>query len=359
MDPLLLARYPVLPEAGVFIATEGPSIEQLLREPTWARVRAAARERALKAVEEGESAPSQAIDRSEALVDLLAYVLTRVAVSATKDDYVVRRHAVAESKRLSRALVDEAPETIREVAAALGLAASPAPGGRHFVHFAQYLPYASALKDMRWKLVSQELRGGAVALDDHGLVRLAEEAYRRRIEKELPFPLDGETSEPLRVVAGELLAAAAEKKARFATPDGGPVEFASFPPCMTRILAMLQTGENAPHAARFAITSYLHTLGLSADEIVALFAKAPDFREDLTRYQVEHITGRSSGTSYTPPGCQAMKTYGICYGEDDWCRRTNPAGERYVTHPLGYYRWAEKRRARDAPAAKTADIPPS
>lgn len=353
MDPFLLARYPFLPEASAFVAAEGPALDELLHDPTWSRVRTAARTRALKAVEEGTAAPSEAIDRGEALQEVLSYVLTRIAVSASKDDYVVRRHAVAESKRLSTALVDETPGTIREVASALGLAAATAPDGRHAVHFAQYLPYASALKDLRWKLVAQELRGGTVTLDDHGLVRLAEEAYRRRVEKELPFDLEDDVAEPLKPVAGELLAAAAEKKARFATPEGGPVEFASFPPCMTRILAMLQTGENAPHAARFAITSYLHTLGLSADEIVALFAKAPDFREDLTRYQVEHITGKSSGTSYTPPGCQAMKTYGICYGEDDWCRRTNPEGARYVSHPLGYYRWAEKRRQ------KTISLPPS
>ena len=346
MDPLVLARYPFLPEAMAFVGAEGPSLEELLREPTWGRARALGRARLLKAVDEGVAAPSDAIDRSEALLDVLAYGVARMIASAAKDEYVVRRHAVAESKRMSGTLAAEEPEVLREVAGALGLPTERAGESRFALHFTDYLPYASALKDLRWKLVAQDLKGGQVTVDAHGLARLAEEAYRRRIEAELPRPVDDDVVQPLRPDVQAVLAVALEKKARFQMPEAGPLDMEAFPPCMTRILGMLQAGENAPHAARFAVTSFLHTLGLTADEIIALFAKAPDFREDLTRYQVEHITGVSGGTAYTPPGCQAMKTYGICYGEDDWCRRTDAEGARYVAHPLSYYRWAVKRKNR-------------
>lgn len=342
VDPLVLARYPFLPEASAFVAEEGPSLDELLGEPTWARARAMGRARAMEAVAEGTAPRSEASGRGEALQEILAYGLARMVVSVAKDEYVVRRHAVAESKRMSASLEDEEPKVRREVAAALGIPSEEAGEG-HRVHFADYLPYASALKDTRWKLVAQEMQDGRVAVDAHGLARLAEEAYRRRIEQELPRPVDADTAGPLKEAAQAVLAVAMERKAKFELPTG-PVDFGAFPPCMRTILGMLQAGENAPHAARFAITSFLHTIGLGAEEIMALFAKAPDFREDMTRYQVEHITGRSGGTAYTPPGCQAMKTYGICYGEDDRCRRTNPEGERYVTHPLGYYRWAVKVR---------------
>jgi len=60
-----------------------------------------------------------------------------------------------------------------------------------------------------------------------------------------------------------------------------------------------------------------------------LYRMAPDFREDLTRYQVEHITG-AGGTEYTSPSCKTMITYGNCYGRDKLCD--------YVSHPLTYYR---------------------
>jgi DNA primase large subunit len=104
--------------------------------------------------------------------------------------------------------------------------------------------------------------------------------------------------------------------------------------------------------------SFLHAIGMDSEEIMKLFSAAPDFREDMTRYQVEHITGKTSGTEYSPPGCQAMKTYSICYNEDDWCRRERPDGSgRYVNHPLSYYKWALKRKARATGNAPPAPAP--
>jgi DNA primase large subunit len=68
---------------------------------------------------------------------------------------------------------------------------------------------------------------------------------------------------------------------------------------------------------------------MSADEIIKLFGTSPDFDESKTRYQVEHITGKISGTEYTPPECDTMRTYGICIDADSLCKR--------ISHPLSYY----------------------
>ncbi len=70
---------------------------------------------------------------------------------------------------------------------------------------------------------------------------------------------------------------------------------------------------------------------------------APDFREDLTRYQVEHITG-AGGTEYTSPSCKTMITYGNCYGKDKFCE--------FVSHPLTYYRRSASHRAKLQPPEK-------
>jgi len=82
---------------------------------------------------------------------------------------------------------------------------------------------------------------------------------------------------------------------------------------MRKLLAMAQGGENVPHQGRFALTTFLHTLGMSADDIMKVFSVSPDFDPRKSRYQVEHITGVISGTEYTPPECRTMKTYGICF----------------------------------------------
>jgi DNA primase large subunit len=111
------------------------------------------------------------------------------------------------------------------------------------------------------------------------------------------------------------------------------------PPCMKRILASIQAGENVPHMGRFALVSFLNSLKLSTNDILKMFSTAPDYQEERTRYQVEHITGKISSTSYTPPGCEKMRTYGICPTEeiDDICKKKR--------HPLSYYKakWSQEK----------------
>lgn len=109
-----------------------------------------------------------------------------------------------------------------------------------------------------------------------------------------------------------------------------------FPPCMRKLLATLERGENIPHAGRFALTAFLHAVGMSADDILKMFSSTPDFDKKKTRYQVEHITGKISGIVYTPPECAAMKTYGLCSNEDLLCKK------EWLTHPLKYYRAKER-----------------
>ena len=109
---------------------------------------------------------------------------------------------------------------------------------------------------------------------------------------------------------------------------------------MKNILSAIQSGENVPHMGRFALVAYLHSLKLSTNDILKLFSSAPDYEEDKTRYQVEHITGDSSSTSYKAPGCDKMRTYGICPTDkmDDLCKK--------IHHPLSYYskRWNEEKK---------------
>ena len=113
----------------------------------------------------------------------------------------------------------------------------------------------------------------------------------------------------------------------------GKLEPEHFPPCIVHILSNAQGGINLAHSARFALTSFLLNIGMSVDQVVMLFNVSPDFNEEKTRYQVEHIAG-STGTTYKPPSCSTLITYGNCYGKDQLCRTIN--------HPLNYYK--QKKR---------------
>lgn len=354
MEPLLAAKYPFLRGAAAVVEEAGASLEDLVAASAFAPLRRRARDRVVAAVKEGEL-PKVAlvggVSRPEYVAEMqeetLAYALARVLVSATKDAYVVRRHALAEAVRAKRFLDEDSIENVALVARELGIDAEEADDGeRAVLHFTEYLKFATHLKDVTWKLANQPLARGVIAIEKERLARLAQESLRRRIESELPKPVDDAIVKALSAELAPVAEAARERKEAFEAQAFGDTDLALMPPCMQHILAMLQRGENAPHTARFAITSFLHAIGMDSDGIMKLFAAAPDFREDLTRYQVEHITGKSSGTEYSPPGCQAMKTFGICYNEDNWCRSTRSGGERIVGHPLTYYRWMGRRKQR-------------
>lgn len=353
MDILAFARYPFLPEASRYVAEAGPSLEELLGDPVYARVRRQGRERLVAAIRDG-ALPNAPLGRgsSEAdlVTDLLSYGVSRILVSLTKDAYVVRRHALAEAVRVKASLdVEDDPEVVVAAAEDVQLRSEPHDGGFR-MHFTDFLRLAVHLKAAEWKLVNRPLDAGFLVVPQKDLSRLVQEALRRRIESELPRPVSDDLGVALKEELAAVIEEAKTRKDAMQVDAFGEVDLALLPPCMKHILGQLQRGENAAHSARFAITSFLHAIGMTSDEIMKLFSTAPDFREDMTRYQVEHITGKTSGTEYSPPGCQAMKTYGICYNEDAWCRMERKDGSgRYVNHPISYYKWAVKRKARDAP----------
>jgi len=149
-----------------------------------------------------------------------------------------------------------------------------------------------------------------------------------------------------------VLASAVEGiKERAYGAEYGDVRMDAMPPCMKHWLRRLQEGQNVPHHARFALVAFLRALGMDPEEIMKMFAVAPDFDEEKTRYQVEHITGRISSTEYEPMECSTMKTYGICMGADELCSR------EWLKHPMQYYRY--RRRSGKHGGKGKADVQPS
>ncbi|MGQ0536270.1 MAG: DNA primase regulatory subunit PriL [Methanobacteriota archaeon] len=341
MDAAFLARYPFLPEAAALARDRGPSLEALLSDPAYARIRRAGLERARAAIETGELAATPTATEADALSTLLSYPVARILISALGRPHAIRRYAVAESKRFSSLAAREPRETVVLLATSLGLRPVVGRGSDLSLHFSDFVRYASRFRDPDWKLVNQPLAGGFVAVRERELVRLAEEAVRARIESELPLALGDEIRTRLGDELSLLDGIAKARAERFEFGAGGPVDVALLPPCMRQLLGQLQAGENVPHTGRFALTAFLHTVGMGSDEIMKLFSAAPDFKEDKTRYQVEHITGTTSSTEYTPPSCGTMVTWNVCPMEflptderDRWC--THPK----MKHPLTWYRWA-------------------
>lgn len=323
-----VSDYPFTQEATEVVRSKNISLESLLDKPLFHAVRSRAAERLRGAV--GEAIPEgRANSESEQLLELLSYPLARVMVSCLKDPILLRRYALAEAKLAFKRMQQE-KEGLLVLANDLGI--NPQGTGPWKIHFSEYIRAAHRMHSSKWKLTNRDLADGYLTVTDVELRRLLEEAIRERVLKGLPVSVDDRIcqglEEYLAPVRRDLEALAARQKV-----DLEEVKEGAFPPCIKKMLSDVSKGINLAHSARFALVSFLLQINMTPEEVIALFATSPDFDQDRTRYQVEHIAG-ATGTRYKPPACATMATYGNCPGEDDLCRR--------IRHPLSYY----ERRSR-------------
>src|SRR3989475_8021062 len=102
------------------------------------------------------------------------------------------------------------------------------------------------------------------------------------------------------------------------------------PPCVRHLIDNLAEGKNVQHMGRFTLASFLVNIGAGEEDIVKAFKPASDFSERMTRYQVEHITGKRGGRAKHPcPMCTTIKTHRVCSKTDDNCAP--------IRNPPSYY----------------------
>jgi DNA primase large subunit len=338
MNLRTLSRYPFLPERSDYLKGLGIDLRSLVGSAAYEQARHAGRRRVMDALVNGDVGDAAPVGEADMLVEMLSYAVARMIVSCTADKQLIQRYALAEAVATERRLLSEDLGFVADMARLFGMDAEVAEDGEASVHFTDYLRHSSDMRSDEWKLSRQDMAGGRVPLTRQKLARLLRHAVMERIESELPLAVSDEIETAFRGAIDMVREEIASRKAQFERESYGRVSFLRLPPCMKELLAMVQRGQNVPHVGRFALTSFLHTIGLGPDEIVAVFATSPDFKEQLARYQVEHITGKSSGVEYLPPECATMKTQGICFKPDSLCKR------KWMHHPLTYYRVKGKKR---------------
>ncbi|MDD4652732.1 MAG: DNA primase large subunit PriL [Methanothrix sp.] len=315
--------YPFAEDAAGEVRAAGYSLDSLLNKTSFKAVRSRAAQRVSEAMS-GTISESATNTQAEQLTELLSYPLARILVSCLDDSILVRRYALAEAK-LAYKRMQEEREDLTAIADDLGL--HPQGPGPFKIHFAEYIRAAHRMHSPKWKLTNRDLQQGYLTVTRDELMRIMEEAAREKILKGLPIPVDGKTCAALQEYLLPLKEQLDAIRARDRV-DLGAVNEGAFPPCIKKMLNDVAKGTNLAHSARFALVSFLLQINMTPEEVMTLFSTSPDFDEERTRYQVEHIAG-ASGTSYKPPACATMATYGNCPGEDELCRK--------IRHPLSYY----------------------
>ncbi|WP_302082029.1 DNA primase regulatory subunit PriL [Salinibaculum rarum] len=272
-------------------------------------------------------------------VELLSYPVARVIVSLVDEHVLTRKYARAEAATAYDRFTDDFTSddalkstqteqlSLEVLLGEFDLARSvrETPDGYH-VDVGAYLDHAADQREDEWRLVNRDLTDGEVPLSEQDLLVLLRQAVSHRIEDGLPFDvpdpigthLDSELEHVRELLADLEL-----------TRDIDTVVPEMFPPCMKYLLDQVQKGKHLEHHSRFAIASFLTSIGMETEEIVELFQVNPGFGAEATRYQVDHISGETSPTEYSPPSCATMQSYGDCVNMDDLCEK--------ISHPMAYY----------------------
>lgn len=202
------------------------------------------------------------------------------------------------------------------------------------VSLRDYVGIAGRISGSTHHLIFQELRHGRVFLNRDQVAKLLREYFYNNVRAfydSLTYEGAVRITSPYQKETGyvrELYLKNAGKN----SPELGEVEAEKFPPCIKEYVKQVSEGINIPHLARFTMVSFLHKIGLQNNSIMEIFRTAPDFNEKITSYQVNHITGESSGTQYSPPKCVTLQSNHLCYkGDDPLCNK------EWLKHPLRYY----------------------
>jgi len=332
-------RYPFLPTASSIL--EDVNLDSLLDDYFYAEARALAINRletsATRGVIELEGPPIN--DETDIV---LGYVISRLVLAATDNQALVNYVALSEAFRAETYLSSETDEDLVEIVNTLGVVNVKLKGNKFSMNFIDYVRAASKLREGNWKLSNRGVSKGIVELDRETLIRLMRNVIQQHLEEipKAPFEikekfegtiedLKSQVSKTFTERIGGLNTVVSDRQAE-AMKELGRFDLSKAPPCFNLNLMDLQAGVNLAHPSRFFITTFLSSLNQDPEAVMRLFATAPDFKEAFTRYQVEHISGKTSGTQYSSPKCDTLVSSGVCPGPNALCRQ--------IRHPLSYYR---------------------
>jgi DNA primase large subunit len=309
----VMAKYPFLEESRKYVEGLSLTLEKIGEHPVYSAAINLGKQRILELLE--NRFKPEGDDKTDLELLMLSYPIARVLVHLLGNRILSARYANGEANRAYSLLKAEDKKTVdyikRDLKLDLGSETS----------LATYLSLASRLvrEDPRWKLVNRTVHKGMVQLNEGDDMILLREAIRQKALEPVGIK---NAPESLKKTLNEL------KVIFSAHVDEAKIDFLeekALPPCIRYITGLLQKDE-ANHNARFILATFLAGLGLNEDRILKIFSKSPKYDEEKTRYQLEFLTGKKSSTKYTCPGCQTIKSYGLCKGE---CR---------VKHPQQYYR---------------------
>ncbi len=321
-----LAKYPFLNEASHYVRETHFSIEEF-DHPDMGHIL----DRAINRITlEMDGIIYLDLERYE--IEILTFLICLVIVKNTGIESIIKKFSLYEAMRAEHFLKNDLNEydekrtnlllsKIFKEIFKINITKDDKNNKIFKMKISDYLLRSSQFHEREWKIINRSVNDGYVFLDNQETVRMIRSElylliYQRIKDMNLP-PI------PLSI----------QKKSEILKSKFIPLQTKNiferipeqYPPCVVKIISMLEKNENPPHSARFLLATYLLSIGKKLDEIVSIFKNAPDYNEKITRYQIEHLSGtKGNNIKYSVPSCSKLQTEDLCF-PDLFCNGiTNP-----------------------------------
>ncbi len=289
-----LSHFPFLKKAQDHIKAKFSSLDSLLKDPKGEALIIRAIERIKEAISQKKIFAPEISDSVDD--EIAAYALARIIVSCVNDKQLIDRLTRYEAERAYYFLVNEEEwnqnykledtgysRLCIALANELGIQIT-----KDRMPLADYVELVAPLHEDRFRLVNRRLDRGFVDIKKDERYELLRERIRVILRRDLPHKVPSSLCEKLAPKVASIKKVYQEQMLQ----QFGTIEESAFPPCMQALVTALTAGTNLTHAGRFALTTFLHTIGMDVTGIGQLYARSPDFDLEKTMYQVEHITGQ-------------------------------------------------------------------
>ena len=348
-DPVVLARYPFLPQANPAIKAHMEANEidlESLVDTDWLdAVRVRARVRLVESVVSKDIDVTTSVDIHTPygqMVECLSFLYAMVTVCASFDERLLARWAEGEASR-----ADPLWGRIEQIDSFQRLAETylsdirMGEDGHWEVPVIDFIEICPKISGSYWRLPNRPLHNGWVTLSpassensQERLSRLLKERIRVQLIDECRQRMElmdevfaGRMAEEVGRVVSQLQHQASTEVSFTSTDEG------DWPPCMQEITTQLTQSVNVNHVGRVFLASMSRVIGLTVDEAQAFFVNAPDYSADTTRYQLTHVFENE----YTPAGCPKLQINACCpVSRGDV--KSDLCNKECMDHPLKYLR---------------------
>ncbi len=329
-----IAKYPFLTEAGNYLREKGFTLEQFdkdgdlrpIIELAFSRIEIAANGKIFNS--------DFSIKNLD--VEVFSFLVAVILLKQSGMNTLIKRFSLAEARRaekfLEKDLADINNKTNEQLAIKIIRDLFAMEIHKHDDYFVipvpDYLKHAAHFHEKEWKLVNRLVDNGNVFLSAHETVRLIRKELDNFISSKIQSVSIPLVPNSFKKPINDLVNLAKKFSMQF-------VETTEYPPCIKHAIEVLSKGENLPHSGRFMLATYLLNKGQTIEDIAPLFKNAPDYNEKITLYQLKHLAGNfGSGTKYSCPSCDKLKSENLCYAIPECDNIINPLqfGRKKITN---------------------------